>query len=130
LFTRALANLPCVLFFDEFDSIAGRREDEPRSENRRTVNQLLTSLERYRSYRDLVSTGRHHGFESLEEARVLLAPDFSGDIVDVVSQPMQLQFPAGGGSREHTLASWPLRKSPYCASRRTAISVAVMTAGA
>ncbi len=50
----------------------------------------------------LVSTGRHHGFESLEEARVLLALDFVGDLVDVVSQPLRLRFEAGGKSREHT----------------------------
>jgi len=50
----------------------------------------------------MVSTGRHHGFESMEEARVLLALDFAGDIVDVVSQPMRLQFDVGGTSREHT----------------------------
>lgn len=34
----------------------------------------------------LTSTGRHHGAESLEESRVLLALDFAGDVVDVVSQ--------------------------------------------
>jgi hypothetical protein len=33
-----------------------------------------------------VSTGRHHGFESLEEARLLLALDFAGDLVDVLTQ--------------------------------------------
>jgi hypothetical protein len=50
----------------------------------------------------MVSTGRHHGFESMEEARVLLALDFAGDVIDVVSQPMRLRFEAGGGWREHT----------------------------
>ena len=30
----------------------------------------------------LVSTGRHHGAESLEEARLLLALDFAGDLVE------------------------------------------------
>jgi hypothetical protein len=50
----------------------------------------------------LVSTGRHHGFESLEEARTLLALDFAGDIADVVSQPLRLRFGAGGKQREHT----------------------------
>lgn len=35
----------------------------------------------------MVSTGRHHGAESLEEARLLLALDFAGDVVEVVSQP-------------------------------------------
>lgn len=50
----------------------------------------------------LVSTGRHHGFESLEEARVLLALDFAGDLADVVSQPLRLRFEAGGKQRNHT----------------------------
>jgi hypothetical protein len=50
----------------------------------------------------LVSTGRHHGFESLEEARTLLALDFAGDLADVVSQPLRLRFGAGGKCREHT----------------------------
>lgn len=50
----------------------------------------------------LVSTGRHHGFESLEEARTLLALDFAGDLADVVSQPLRLRFEAGGEWREHT----------------------------
>ena len=50
----------------------------------------------------LVSTGRHHGFESMEEARTLLALDFAGGLVDVVSQPLRLRFGAGGKQREHT----------------------------
>ena len=50
----------------------------------------------------LVSTGRHHGAESTEESRLLLALDFAGDLVDVVSQPLRLRFAATGTSREHT----------------------------
>ena len=50
----------------------------------------------------LVSTGRHHGFESLDEARTLLALDFAGDLADVVSQPLRLRFGAGGKWRVHT----------------------------
>src|ERR1700676_72520 len=51
----------------------------------------------------LVSTGRHHGAESMEEARLLLALDFAGDLVDVVSQPMRLRFTVvSGRCREHT----------------------------
>lgn len=38
----------------------------------------------------------------MEEARTLLALDFAGDLIDVVSQPLRLRFGAGGGSREHT----------------------------
>jgi hypothetical protein len=50
----------------------------------------------------LVSTGRHHGAESLEEARLLLALDFAGDLVDVVSQPLRLRFDTAARSRDHT----------------------------
>jgi hypothetical protein len=50
----------------------------------------------------LVSTGRHHGTESLEEARLLLAVDFAGDLVDAVSQPLRLRFGTVEKSREHT----------------------------
>jgi hypothetical protein len=49
----------------------------------------------------LVSTGRHHGFESLAEARLLLALDFAGDLVDVLAQPFRLRYSAGGVSRDH-----------------------------
>jgi hypothetical protein len=50
----------------------------------------------------MVSTGRHHGFESLEEARLLLALDFAGGLVDVVSQPLRLRFGTSAGNRVHT----------------------------
>lgn len=49
----------------------------------------------------MVSTGRHHGFESLAEARLLLALDFAGDLVDVLSQPVRLRYVTGLGAREH-----------------------------
>ncbi|MBA2616080.1 MAG: ATP-binding protein, partial [Actinobacteria bacterium] len=48
-FETALQNLPCLLFFDEFDSVAQRRDKTPDQESRRTVNQLLTSLEAHRT---------------------------------------------------------------------------------
>ncbi|GAA1193557.1 hypothetical protein GCM10009578_038500 [Streptomyces rhizosphaericus] len=50
----------------------------------------------------LTSTGRHHGAESLEEGRVLLALDFAGDVVDVVSQPLKISFGTSGKRRAHT----------------------------
>lgn len=49
----------------------------------------------------LVSTGRHHGFESVAEQRVLLALDFAGGLVDVLSQPFRLRFATADGRREH-----------------------------
>jgi hypothetical protein len=39
-----------------------------------------------------VSTGRLHGFESLQKAMFLMALDFAGQAVEVLSQPMRLTF--------------------------------------
>ena len=50
----------------------------------------------------MVSTGRVHGFESLEEQALLLALDFTGVLEDVLPQPFTLRFEtAGGGFRGH-----------------------------
>lgn len=50
----------------------------------------------------LVSTGRHHGFESHAEQGLLLALDFAGDLVEVLSQPFRLTFGANAGPGDHT----------------------------
>ncbi|WP_246042732.1 hypothetical protein [Streptomyces globosus] len=49
----------------------------------------------------LVSTGRHHGAESLEEARLLLVLYFAAGLVDVLSQPLHLLFDTATGRRGH-----------------------------
>ena len=50
----------------------------------------------------MVSTGRLHGFESLEEPSLLLALDFTGALEEVLGQPFRLRFEAvGGGAGEH-----------------------------
>ena len=67
-FQTALDNLPCLLFFDEFDSIAQRRADTPDQESRRTVNQLLTSLEAYRDQDGLLVMGATNNLEHLDPA--------------------------------------------------------------
>src|SRR3954469_16183420 len=53
-FQTAEQSLPCLLFFDEFDSVAQRRDNTPDQESRRTVNQLLTSLEAHHGERRLL----------------------------------------------------------------------------
>lgn len=50
----------------------------------------------------MVSTGRHHGFESHAEQELLLALDFAGNLVDVLSQPFRLVFTAAGRPGQHT----------------------------
>ncbi|MFL5843933.1 MAG: AAA family ATPase [Solirubrobacteraceae bacterium] len=67
-FQTALDNLPCVLFFDEFDSVAQRRGENPDQESRRTVNQLLTSLEAYRDQDGLLVMAATNNLEQLDPA--------------------------------------------------------------
>lgn len=50
----------------------------------------------------MVTTGRHHGTESTQEARLLMMLDFAGEVLDVVSQPLKLVFDAADGQRSHT----------------------------
>ncbi|MFI9842814.1 hypothetical protein ACIHFD_37680 [Nonomuraea sp. NPDC051941] len=54
----------------------------------------------------MVSTGRMHGFESLEEQKLLLALDFAGAVMEVLPQPFRLRFEADNGFGEHVRISW------------------------
>jgi transitional endoplasmic reticulum ATPase len=67
-FETALQNLPCLLFFDEFDSVAQRRDNTPDQESRRTVNQLLTALEAHRDERKLLVMAATNSIEHLDPA--------------------------------------------------------------
>ena len=67
-FQTALQHLPCLLFFDEFDSVAQRRDNSPDQESRRTVNQLLTSLEAHREERQLLVMAATNSIEHLDPA--------------------------------------------------------------
>jgi hypothetical protein len=49
----------------------------------------------------MVSTGRLHGFESLEERNLLLVLDFAGNAAEVLSQPFRLRFHTRSGHGEH-----------------------------
>jgi transitional endoplasmic reticulum ATPase len=89
-FRTAAANVPCLLFFDEFDSIAQRREDDPSAENRRIVNQLLTSLEQWRDNRDLFVVAATNHIDTLDPA-VIRPGRFDRKIrVDLPDQPARV----------------------------------------
>ena len=45
VFTRAKSSKPCVIFFDEIDALAPRRQEDSQSGATRVVNQLLTELD-------------------------------------------------------------------------------------
>jgi transitional endoplasmic reticulum ATPase len=67
-FDTAVQNLPCLLFFDEFDSVAQRRDNTPDQESRRTVNQLLTALEANHGERGLLVMAATNSLEHLDPA--------------------------------------------------------------
>jgi transitional endoplasmic reticulum ATPase len=69
-FETAEQNLPALLFFDEFDSVAQRRDNTPDQESRRTVNQLLTSLEAHHGERGLLVMAATNSIEHLDPAVV------------------------------------------------------------
>src|SRR4051812_6361335 len=67
-FATAMQHLPALLFFDEFDSIAQRRDQSPDQESRRTVNQLLTALEANRDERRLLVMAATNSIDHLDPA--------------------------------------------------------------
>merc|ERR1712139_514182 len=45
VFQRALSSAPCVVFFDELDSMVPKRSSEGSSSSERVVNQMLTEMD-------------------------------------------------------------------------------------
>jgi transitional endoplasmic reticulum ATPase len=71
LFELAARNLPCILFLDELDAVAQRRDEQNgNSEAQRVVNQLLQTLEEYRSVPELIVVAATNELDSLDEAVV------------------------------------------------------------
>lgn len=67
-FRFAKKHTPCVLFFDEFDSLAAHRDGDSHVEYRRLTNQLLESLEEYRNEHSLVVMAATNAYDTLDPA--------------------------------------------------------------
>jgi|GEM_PF-3849987 len=67
-FAFAARHTPCLLFFDEFDSLASERGDSHHLEYRRLTNQLLESLEKYRETSGLIVMAATNAYDSLDPA--------------------------------------------------------------
>ena len=67
-FTFASGRIPCILFFDEFDSIAQRRDDFANQEARRTVNELLREVEQWRRVPELIVMAATNDLDALDPA--------------------------------------------------------------
>lgn len=112
VFSRARAASPCVLFFDEFDSLAPARGADSTGVTDRVVNALLTEID---------------GAEGLEGV-VVVAASSRPDLVDAaLLRPGRLDRmvycgpPSGAGERRAVLAA---------AARRLALSPAPAAGGA
>ena len=71
VFAKAAKHRPCILFFDEFDSIAQRRDDSSwDTESTRVVNQLLRELESAREVPDLIVMAATNNKSTLDEAAI------------------------------------------------------------
>lgn len=71
VFAKAAKKRPCILFFDEFDSIAQRRDDTAwDTESTRVVNQLLRELESVREIPDLIVMAATNNKSTLDEAAI------------------------------------------------------------
>ena len=86
-FAFAAERIPCILFFDEFDSIAQRRDDWQNQEARRTVNELLREVERWRKVPELIVMAATNDLDALDPA-VIRPGRFDRHIrVDLPDQP-------------------------------------------
>ncbi|MFN2525749.1 MAG: AAA family ATPase [Actinomycetota bacterium] len=70
VFRFAARHVPCILFFDEFDSVGQRRGDYPDQESRRTVGELLQTVEEYRAVAQLIVVAATNDLEGLDPAVV------------------------------------------------------------
>lgn len=68
LFDLAKDNAPCVLFLDEIDTVAGDRSEEPSSDQREVVTQLMICLEEYRKVPGLIICAATNSLDRLDPA--------------------------------------------------------------
>lgn len=68
VFREAEANLPCLLFFDEFDAVACKRRDAVTIHEQQMVNALLQQLDTHREMPGLLIVAATNRFEDLDPA--------------------------------------------------------------
>ena len=66
LFELAARSTPCLLFLDEVDTIAAARDDQPGTDHREVVTQLMNALEEYRALPGLVVCAATNDIDKLD----------------------------------------------------------------
>jgi transitional endoplasmic reticulum ATPase len=98
LFHKARETLPCVLFLDELDTLAGRRSDSGSQHEQQTVNALLQQIDIHRDIPGLVLVAATNRLDEIDPAAIregrfdykvkIYKPDFDArrEILDVLLQ--------------------------------------------
>lgn len=68
VFERARSSKPCVIFFDEIDALAARRQEGANSGATRIVNQLLTEMDGLEERKDVFIMGATNRVDMIDPA--------------------------------------------------------------
>ena len=105
LFAQARENAPCIVFIDEIDAVAPKRNTTGLNSNRQTVNQLLAELD---------------GFNDSGGVMVIAATNFPQMLDEAVTRPgrfdRQLQVPLPDLAARREILELYLDNSPVDAS--------------
>lgn len=72
LFDKARKKAPCIVFIDEIDAIGSKRTGQENSEDRKTINALLTEMDGFKESDNIIVIGATNRVEDLDSA--LLRP--------------------------------------------------------
>lgn len=70
LFEKAKKQAPCIIFIDEIDTIGGKRGGENNSEDRKTINELLTQMDGFKETENILVIAATNRLEDLDSALV------------------------------------------------------------
>ena len=68
LFDKARKNSPCIVFIDEIDTIGSKRSSQQHSEDRKTINALLTEMDGFKESDGIIVIGATNRLEDLDSA--------------------------------------------------------------
>lgn len=68
LFQKARENAPSIIFLDEIDSIAGKRNFNEQRHSRDTINQILTEMDGFNEHENVVVIGATNFEKALDAA--------------------------------------------------------------
>lgn len=68
LFDKARKKAPCIVFIDEIDAIGSKRTGQENSEDRKTINALLTEMDGFKESDNIIVIGATNRVDDLDSA--------------------------------------------------------------